>query len=318
MKILANDGISQNAMDLLEASGFEVLDIQVAQGQLQNYINQNKIEILLVRSSTKVNKDIIDNCPNLKLIGRAGVGMDNIDVAYAESNGLKVINTPEASSRSVAEMVFAHLFSGVRYLQDSNRNMPLDGDTKFNHLKKNYSEGRELQGKTLGIIGFGKIGKQVAKIALGCGMKVIAGSRTSGKEEINLDFFDGQQITLIIEKLSIKEVLQQSDFITLHIPASTEYVIGKAEIALMKDGVAIINTSRGGVLDERALLESLEEGKISFAGLDVFEYEPTPAIQILMHDKISLSPHIGASTIEAQERIGLELANQIITIFTVE
>ena len=318
MKILANDGISQNAMDLLEASGFEVLNIQVAQGQLQNYINQNKIEILLVRSSTKVNKDIIDNCPNLKLIGRAGVGMDNIDVAYAESNGLKVINTPEASSRSVAEMVFAHLFSGVRYLQDSNRNMPLDGDTKFNHLKKNYSEGRELQGKTLGIIGFGKIGKQVAKIALGCGMKVIAGSRTSGKEEINLDFFDGQQITLIIEKLSIKEVLQQSDFITLHIPASTEYVIGKAEIALMKDGVAIINTSRGGVLDERALLESLEEGKISFAGLDVFEYEPTPAIQILMHDKISLSPHIGASTIEAQERIGLELANQIITIFTVE
>ena len=224
MKILANDGISQNAMDLLEASGFEVLDIQVAQGQLQNYINQNKIEILLVRSSTKVNKDIIDNCPNLKLIGRAGVGMDNIDVAYAESNGLKVINTPEASSRSVAEMVFAHLFSGVRYLQDSNRNMPLDGDTKFNHLKKNYSEGRELQGKTLGIIGFGKIGKQVAKIALGCGMKVIAGSRTSGKEEINLDFFDGQQITLIIEKLSIKEVLQQSDFITLHIPADYKYI----------------------------------------------------------------------------------------------
>lgn len=318
MKILANDGISQNAIDLLEASGFEVLNIQVAQGQLQNYINQNKIEILFVRSSTKVNKDIIDNCPNLKLIGRAGVGMDNIDVAYAESNGLKVINTPEASSRSVAEIVFAHLFSGVRYLQDSNRNMPLDGDTKFNHLKKNYSKGRELQGKTLGIIGFGKIGKQVAKIALGCGMKVIAGSRTSGKEEINLDFFDGQQITLIIDKLSIKEVLQQSDFITLHIPASAEYVIGKAEMALMKDGVAIINTSRGGVLDERALLESLEEGKISFAGLDVFEYEPTPAIQILMHDKISLSPHIGASTIEAQERIGLELANQIISIFTVE
>lgn len=316
MKILANDGISKNAIELLEKSGFEVLNIQVAQAQLENYINQNQVAILLVRSNTEVKKDIIDNCPSLKLIGRAGVGMDNIDVEYAEANDIKVINTPEASSRSVAEIVFAHLFSSVRFLQDANRNMPLDGDTKFNHLKKNYSGGRELQGKTLGIIGFGKIGKEVAKIALGCGMKVIAGSRTSGQEEIILDFYDGQQINLKIDRLPIEEALNQSDFISLHVPAGAGYIIGKKEIALMKDGAGIINTARGGVLDERALLEALESGKLSFAALDVFEEEPTPAIQILMHDKISLSPHIGASTLEAQDRIGIELANQIIRIFT--
>lgn len=316
MKILANDGISKNAIEILEKSGFEVLDIQVAQEQLENYINQNQVTILLVRSNTKVKRDIIDNCPSLKLIGRAGVGMDNIDVDYAEANGIKVINTPDASSRSVAEIVFAHLFTGVRFLQDANRNMPLDGDTKFNHLKKNYSDGRELKGKTLGIIGFGKIGKEVAKIALGCGMKVIAGSRKSGQEDITLDFYDGQQINLKVDRIPIKDALQQSDFISLHVPAGAGYLIGKEEIALMKDGVGIINTARGGILNERALLEALEQGKVSFAALDVFEGEPTPAIQVLMHDKISLSPHIGASTLEAQERIGMELANQIIRIFT--
>ncbi len=316
MKILANDGISKNAIELLEKSGFEVLDIQVSQEQLANYINKNQVAILLVRSSTNVQKDIIDNCPSLKLIGRAGVGMDNIDVDYAEENEIKVINTPEASSRSVAEIVFAHLFTGIRFLQDSNRNMPLDGDTKFNHLKKNYGAGRELSGKTLGIIGFGKVGKEVAKIALGCGMKVIAGSRTTGQEEITLDFYDGQKISVKIDRLPINEALKESDFISLHVPAGADYLIGSEEIGMMKDGVGIINTARGGVLDERALLEALEAGKISFAGLDVFEDEPKPAIQILMHDKISLSPHIGASTLEAQERIGMELANQIIRIFT--
>lgn len=316
MKILANDGISKNGIELLEKSGFEVLDIQVSQEQLVNYINKNQVTILLVRSNTKVKRDIIDNCPSLKLIGRAGVGMDNIDVDYAQANGIKVINTPDASSRSVAELVFAHLFNGVRFLHDANRNMPLDGDTKFNHLKKNYSGGQELKGKTLGIIGFGKIGKEVAKLALGCGMKVIAGGRKNGQEDITLDFYDGQQLNLKVEIIPINDALRQSDFISLHVPAGASYLIGKEQIDLMKDGVGIINTARGGVLNERALLEALEKGKISFAALDVFEGEPTPAIQVLMHDKISLSPHIGGSTLEAQERIGIELANQIIRIFT--
>lgn len=314
MKVLANDGISQNGIDALKDAGFEVLTVQVAQEQLQNYINEHKIEVLLVRSATKVRKDIIDNCPSIKIIGRGGVGMDNIDVDYALENGINIINTPAASSESVAELVFAHLFGGVRFLHDSNRNMPLDGDTKFNALKKNYGAGRELRGKTLGIIGFGRIGRQVAKIALGCGMKVIASDHQVGEADITLTFYDGQEITLKIKTAPIDKLIKQSDFISLHVPSQSGYLIGKEEISKMKDGVGIVNAARGGILDENALLEGIEDGKISFAALDVFENEPTPSIKVLMHDKISLTPHIGAATEEAQDRIGTELANQIISI----
>jgi len=314
MKVLANDGISQSGIDALKDAGFEVLTVQVAQEQLQSYINDHKIDVLLVRSATKVRKDIIDNCPSLKIIGRGGVGMDNIDVDYALENGINIINTPAASSESVAELVFAHLFGGVRFLHDSNRNMPLDGDTKFKELKKNYGAGRELRGKTLGIIGFGRIGRQVAKIALGCGMKVIASDHQVGEADITLDFYDGQKITLKIKTAPVDKLIKQSDFISLHVPSQSGYLIGKEEISKMKEGVGIINAARGGILDENALLEGIEDGKISFAGLDVFENEPTPSIKVLMHDKISITPHIGAATDEAQDRIGTELANQIISI----
>lgn len=314
MKILANDGISKSGIDALEKAGFEVMNIHVAQEQLQNYINQHKIEVLLVRSATKVRKEIIENCPSLKIIGRGGVGMDNIDVDYAGKSGIAVINTPAASSASVAELVFAHLFGGVRFLHDSNRNMPLEGDSRFQELKKNYGAGRELRGKTLGIIGFGKIGRQVAKIALGCGMKVIASDHTVGEADINLEFYDGQKITLKIKTEPVEQLIKHSDFISLHVPSQNGYLIGREEISKMKDGVGIINTARGGVLDENALLEGLESGKISFAGLDVYENEPSPSIKVLMHDGISLTPHIGAATNEAQDRIGTELAEQIIAI----
>ncbi len=314
MKVLANDGISKSGITALEKAGFEVLTVQVAQEQLQNYINEHKIEVLLVRSATKVRKDIIDNCPTLKIIGRGGVGMDNIDVDYARENGIEVINTPAASSASVAELVFAHLFGGVRFLHDSNRNMPLDGDTKFNGLKKSYGAGRELRGKTLGIVGFGRIGREVAKIALGCGMKVIASDHSIGEADITLEFYDGQKITLKIKTEPVEELIKHSDFISLHVPAQNRYLIGKEEISKMKNGVGLVNAARGGVLDENALLEGLESGKISFAGLDVFEEEPTPSIKVLMNDKISLTPHIGAATDEAQDRIGTELAEQIINI----
>src|SRR5690606_22908711 len=314
MKVLANDGISQSGIDALKDANFEVLTVQVAQEQLQNYINEHKIDVLLVRSATKVRKDIIDNCPSLKIIGRGGVGMDNIDVDYAIENGINIINTPAASSESVAELVFAHLFGGVRFLHDSNRNMPLDGDTKFKELKKSYGAGRELRGKTIGIIGFGRIGRQVAKIALGCGMKVIASDQQVGEADITLDFYDGQKITLKIKTAPTDKLIKQSDFISLHVPSQSGYLIGKDEISKMKDGVGIINAARGGILDESALLEGIEDGKISFAALDVFENEPTPSIKVLMHDKISLTPHIVAATEEAQDRIGTELANQIISI----
>ena len=314
MKVLANDGVSQSGIDALTNAGIEVITTKVAQEQLENYINENNISVLLVRSATTARKALIDACPGLKIIGRGGVGMDNIDVTYAREKGLIVINTPDASSSSVAELVFAHLFGGVRYLYDSNRNMPLDGDTRFKDLKKNYAKGSELRGKTIGIIGFGRIGREVAKIALGCGMKVIASDNYVDKANITLDFFDGQKVTLEVKTKPIDELIHQSDFITLHVPAQKQYVIGKEQITKMKDGAAIINAARGGVIDEVALIEALESGKLSFAGLDTFENEPTPAVKVLMNHKVSLSPHIGAATNEAQDRIGTELASQIITL----
>tara|TARA_B100000378_G_scaffold189577_1_gene154049 strand:+ start:1699 stop:2649 length:951 start_codon:yes stop_codon:yes gene_type:complete len=314
MKVLANDGVSQSGIDKLESAGFEVITTKVAQEQLINYLNENKVDVILVRSATKVRKDIIDACPDLKIIGRGGVGLDNIDVEYAKEKGVKVINTPAASSASVAELVVAHLLSGVRFLKNANRDMPLEGESKFKELKKSYAKGVELKGKTLGIIGFGRIGQATAKVALGLGMKVIAADAFLEEATIELDFFDGQTVDFKIKTISKEELLKQADFITLHVPAQKEYVIGKKEIEMMKDGAGLINAARGGVIDEVELVEALDNKKLSFAGLDVFESEPKPELKILMSPHISLSPHIGGSTNEAQDRIGVELANQIIEI----
>ena len=314
MKVLANDGISKSGIKALEKGGFEVITTKVAQEQVANYINTNDVQVILVRSATKVRQDIIDACPGLKIIGRGGVGMDNIDVDYARSKGLHVINTPASSSESVAELVFAHLFSGVRFLHDANRNMPLEGDTNFDGLKKAYANGIELRGKTLGIVGFGRIGQAVAKMALGLGMRVIAADKFVNEAIIRVDFYDGQFINVNIVTESLEDIFKNSDFITLHVPAQEGYVIDKTEYQLMKDNVGIVNCARGGVINEVALIDALDEGKVLFAGLDVFENEPTPEIQILMHPKISLTPHIGAATEEAQDRIGTELAEQIISL----
>ena len=314
MKVLANDGISKSGITTLEQAGFEVITTKVAQEQVANYINTNDVQVILVRSATKVKQNIIDACPGLKIIGRGGVGMDNIDVEYARSKGIHVINTPASSSESVAELVFAHLFSGVRFLHDANRNMPLEGDTNFNGLKKAYADGLELRGKTIGIIGFGRIGQAVAKLALGIGMKVIAADKYVNEAVIRVDFYNGQFINVDIITEPLEDVLKHSDFITLHVPAQDGYVLDKAEFEMMKNEVGIVNCARGGVINEVALLEAIENGKVLFAGLDVFENEPTPEIQILMQPKISLTPHIGAATLEAQDRIGTELAEQIISL----
>ena len=314
MKVLANDGISSTGVKALEAGGFEVITTKVAQEQLENYINEHQIDAILVRSATTVRKDLIDACPSIKLIGRGGVGMDNIDVAYAREKGLHVVNTPAASSASVAELVFAHLFTGVRYLYDANRLMPLEGDSKFKDLKKNYAGGSELRGKTIGVIGFGRIGQEVAKIALGCGMKVVAHDTFTENATIKVQFFDGQSLDFKVKTIPLDELLKQSDFVTLHVPAQKDYVIGAAQLDLMKPGAGIINAARGGVIDEVALIKALDDNKIGFAGLDTFEEEPKPAVQVLMNPKVSLTPHIGAATHEAQDRIGTELASQIITL----
>ena len=314
MKVLANDGISNSGVEKLLNNGIDIKTTTVEQGQLIDYINKNEITVLLVRSATKVRKDIIDNCPSLKIIGRGGVGMDNIDVEYAKEKGLKVINTPAASSESVAELVIAHLYSCVRFLHISNRNMPLEGDSNFKQLKKAFAKGVELRGKTLGIIGFGRIGQEVAKIGLGIGMNVIYYDLHNDKVNLKLEFFDRQILNFNLEKSSFNEVLSKSDFITLHVPAQKKYVIGDKEFDLMKDGIGLINAARGGVVDEVALDKNISDGKISFAALDTFENEPNPEIKLLMNPKISLTPHIGAATNEAQDRIGIELADQIIEI----
>lgn len=314
MKILANDGLTQSGIDALVDKGYEVITTKVAQENLIDYINENAITVVLVRSATKVRKGIIDACPSLQIIGRGGVGMDNIDVAYAREKGIHVINTPAASSESVAELVFAHLFSGCRFLQQANRAMPLKGDTEFANLKKAYEKGIELRGKTIGIVGIGRIGQEVARIALGLGMKVIASDTRIGKASVRVDFYNNQFINVEIETEPLEELISHADFITLHVPAQDGPIIGVREIAMMKDGAAIVNCARGGVVEEKALVEALDSGKLSFAGLDVFENEPTPSEVILRHPKISLTPHTGAATLEAQDRIGTNLADQIHSI----
>lgn len=318
MKVLANDGITQSGIDALKEKGFEVITEKVPQENLIEFINNNKVRTLLVRSATKVTKEIIDSCPSLEIIGRGGVGMDNIEVAYAREKGIHVINTPAASSESVAELVFAHLFTGCRFLQESNRKMPVSGNSEFAKLKKSYEKGVELRGKTIGIVGIGRIGQEVARIALGLGMKVIASDLNIGKASVRVDFYNHQYINVEIETEPFEEIIKHSDFITLHVPAQKWAIIGKEEISKMKDGVAFINCARGGVIDEEALVEALDSGKVSFAGLDVFVNEPTPSEKILTHPKISLTPHTGASTLEAQDRIGEELAMQISSILKVQ
>jgi D-3-phosphoglycerate dehydrogenase len=316
INILANDGISVSGIEKLNKNGFHVETTSVSQEELANSINKNNFEVVLVRSATKIRKDIIDKCPNLKIIGRGGVGMDNIDVNYAEENNILVINTPAASSSSVAELVFAHLFGMVRFLYASNRLMPMEGDNDFKNLKKSFSKGKELRGKTLGIIGFGRIGQEVAKRGIGLGMSILAHDKYTKEANITLNFFNGEKKTFTIETTDIKNVLKNSDFITLHIPkVDDKAIIGAEEIGMMKTGSGIINTSRGGLIDETALMFALDKEKLAYAGLDVYENEPSPSIHLLMHGAISLTPHIGAATQEAQDRIGIELADQIISFF---
>ncbi len=318
IKILANDGIEESAKKFLETKGFKVVTEKVAQENLIEAINKEGYSALLVRSATQVRQELIDACPNLKLIGRGGVGMDNIDVKYAEAKGIKVINTPAASSQSVAELVFAHLFGIARFLHLSNREMPSKGVQDFAKLKKEYSKGFELSGKTIGIIGFGRIGQSVAKIAIGLGMNVIPHDPWVQNATIDIDLLNnGEVINIEFDTVDLQTVLSKSDVITLHIPKTNDGkpYIKSEDFSKLKDGVILINTSRGGLIEEEALLENLNTGKVRAAALDVFVGEPTPKQELLNHPLISVSPHIGGSTSEAQERVGMELANKIISFF---
>jgi D-3-phosphoglycerate dehydrogenase len=306
-RILANDGIEADGKSALEAAGFTVVTNKVEQADLVHALKE--YEILIVRSATKVRKDLIDACPHLKIVARGGVGMDNIDVDYARSKGIQVINTPNASSRAVAELAMAHMFSLSRLLHQSNTQMRED-TAEFNVLKKKYSAGTELLGKTLGIVGFGRIGQELAKMAMGVGMKVVAVDPmiTNAPLKFNIN---GHEFTIDLKTISIDELLSASDYISLHVPSVQKPIIGDGEIAKMKKGACIINTARGGTVDEKALMDSLKSGHLGGAGIDAFVNEPTPSKEILTNLKISLSPHIGGSTAEAQMAIGLELAEKI-------
>lgn len=313
IRILANDGIDPVGKHMLEQAGFTVDTENIPQEQLPEALKS--YDAITVRSATKVRKELIDACPNLRLIGRGGVGMDNIDVEYAKSKGLAVVNTPAASSPSVAELVFAHLFTGIRFLHDSNRKMPVDGGAKFNALKKAYAAGIELKGKKIGIIGFGRIGRETAKIALGLGMEVLAYDLYDVPAQLELALAGGVTVNVPVKKVEFNELITEADFISLHIPFLDKPILGAEEFRRMKTGIGIVNCSRGGTIDEDALIAALDSGVVAFAGLDVFENEPTPREDLLKHPKISLTPHIGAATNEAQERIGVELASLIIDHF---
>lgn len=297
-KILANDGIDKGAESKLNDLGYDVNTNHYDGEELSKKVKE--VDCIIIRSATKIRKPLIDEAikgGRLKLIIRAGVGIDNIDHEYSNKQGIVVRNTPKSSSDAVAELAIGHMFALARHIYISNVTMR---NGQWN--KKAYS-GIELAGKTLGLVGFGRIAQSVAKKAIGLGMNIIY-----------TDLFGESNLIPECKFVSKNELLKQSDFLSLHIPFTKELgpYLGKEEFDLMKDGMYIIQTSRGGVVNENELLKALDCGKVKKAALDVFENEPTKNELIYRHESISLTPHIGASTKEAQARIGLETIEVIL------
>ena len=313
MIILANDGIDQAGKEALESAGCTVLTAHIPQQELAAFIRDHKVQGLLVRSATTVRRELIDECPGIRFVGRGGVGIDNIDAEYARSKGIEVFNTPASSSKSVAELVMALMFAAVRSIYSSGGKMPTQGATAFSALKKEYSKGSEVAGKTLGIIGFGRIGQALAGYALGCGMKVLVNDPSQKTSHVAVILDGLGEVTVPVKYVGLDELLSQSDFISLHVPKQKDgsAVLGSAELSRFKKGVVLVNTSRGGVIEESALTEALDRGHVARACLDVFVNEPSPDAALLAHAGVIATPHIGASTAEAQERIGLEIAENV-------
>jgi D-3-phosphoglycerate dehydrogenase len=297
MKILVSDGITADGAKILADAGHQVDKLKLTPEELLKKIGE--YDCIIVRSATKVTKEVIEAGKKLKVIARGGVGLDNVDVPFAQGKGIKVMNTPAASSISVAELSMAHMLALSRFLHVSSMEM-----RQGKWPKKEFGEGAELYKKTLGILGLGNIGKEVARRGLGFGMKVLAYDPIY----IPMDFF--------VEITSKEKVIAESDFISLHLPLNKKEgpVIGKKELDMMKKGVIIINCARGGVVDETALLDALNSGKVAGAGIDVFVNEPPTDAQkaLINHPNVSVTPHIGASTKEAQDRVGIEIANKVV------
>ncbi len=315
MKVLVNVGISANAISLLEESNFEVITTKVAQEQLENYINDEHINAILISNSTEITQELIDGCPSLNLIGCSGINLNNIDVQYAKDQGLHVINTPEAVANSIAELVFAHVLGMARNLHQSNREMPLEGDSNFKDLRKLYW-GNELRGKTIGLIGMEQTAIATAKVALGMGMKVLMFDYEPKEISVEFEFFDGQTTNFSFNSVDINELLTESDFISVHVPNKETPILSTPQFEKMKDGVGIINCTYSGLIDEIALVTSIEKEKVRYAALDVFESEPNPEIQLLMNTSLSLSPNLGTATLETQDKIGIELATQLTALLS--
>ena len=316
VKILANDGIHEDGKSLLEEAGYVVDTEKIPQKDLVSKMTD--YDVVIVRSATEINKALIDACPQLKIIARAGVWLDNIDVDHAKSKGIEIMNTPTASAQSVAELVFGHMFNLSRSLHHANRAMSKDGNKKFLKYKSQFSNGIQLRGKTLGIIGFGRVGQEVAKIGLALGMNVMPVDLKIDEADIDINIYksDAVRLSVKVETYEWEEVLEYSDFLTIHVPfTGGKAVVGAEEIQMMKNGSFIINTSFGGAVDEKELLNALNSGKIAGAGIDTFENEPNPSKALIEHPNVSLSPHIGASTFEARANIGLELADRILAFF---
>ncbi|MFH1212740.1 MAG: D-2-hydroxyacid dehydrogenase [Candidatus Neomarinimicrobiota bacterium] len=293
MKILIADGLDQNGQNILKEAGHELVVKHYEPDDLVKAILE--YEGIIVRSATKVPRAVIDAGKNLKLIARAGTGIDNIDHQYARSLGIAVLNAPGANSYSVAELVFAHLLSLARSLNQATNSL-----REGRWEKKNFGNGFELAGKTLGIVGFGRIGKIVARLAIAWGIRVIV--------------YDVAEIEteLAVTIVTLDELLHTSDFITLHTPKSSQPLITEKEISMMKRGVLIVNCARGNAIDEKALLDGLNSGQVGGAGLDVYSEEPPKNLELVRHPRVSCTPHIGANTIEAQQRVGVEIAQRIV------
>jgi D-3-phosphoglycerate dehydrogenase len=313
MKILVSN-LSETAKTILEDKSFEVLEVTVAQNQLENYIIENAIDAIIVDENTEIQEEVIENCSSLKLIASTASTTEHIDVDYALTNGVQVIKANSATVNAQAELVFAHLFGLARFLHQSNREMPLEGDFRFRDLQKTFAQGIELRGKKLGIIGFDAIGQQVAKIAIGLGMEVLAFDNQITEATIELEFFNGQRTTLIVETSPIETIYKEADFISLHETNVDEYIITASEFEKMKNGVGFVNIAKGGIVNEVDLVNAIESGKVQFAGLDVFETAPKPAVQLLMNSELSLSPSIGASTLESKIKVDEELARKIVQL----
>jgi len=309
-KILINDGMEESGVNALKSLGFEVDTQKIPQEELSQKLQD--YQGIIVRSATKVRQELIDICPGLKFIARGGVGMDNIDVSHAREKGIAVINTPAASSRSVAELAMAHLLSITRGLQDSNRQF--SGGDQFSALKKKWSSCSELQGKTLLLLGFGRIGSELAKMATAMGMTVIVNDPYVEKAILKIKL-GTQEVEIQLQMVTREVGLPLADYVSLHAPFTGSALLGKDEFAIMKKGCFVVNTSRGENIDEEALLHALDSGIVSAAGLDVFQNEPHIKEALIHHPKICTSAHIGASTLEAQERIAGELVYKINALF---